>query len=74
METQQTQTLEATAELTPPVVSGEGQPVVVPPVETEVAEVPAETSTALEVTPVTAVVAVLLLGLLAVAVKKLLKK
>jgi hypothetical protein len=74
METQQTQTLEATAEVAPPVVAAQPEAAVVPPTETEVAEVPAESTTGVQVTPATASVAVLLLGLLAVAVKKLLKK
>ena len=77
MENQQTQTLEATVETVPAVVAAEGEgesapdvAVVVDGVEVELTD----TTGGLELTPVTGLVGVLLLGLLAVAVTKLRKK
>ena len=77
MENQQTQTLEGTVEIAPPVVVGETEGESAPDVAVTVDGVEVEvtdTSGALELTPVTGLLGVLLLGLLAVAVTRLRKK
>jgi hypothetical protein len=74
MENQQTQTLEGTAEVAPPVVSGTEETVTAPTVEVEATEtVPTDTGLKLELTPVTGSVAVIVVGLLVLAVAKLRK-
>ena len=74
--TQQTQTLEATAEVAPPVVGGEGEAAAKPDVAVAVEGVEVavtDTTGGLELTPVTGTLAVLVLGLLVAAVLKLRK-